>query len=410
MRKSYRFCLILLALFSFNNFAFSQKDFRQGYIINNNLDTVYGWLNNRSNSINSLKCEFKKTEKAEVEVFYPLDIHAYVLANNRHYVSKTINFKGVEKSVFLEYLVDGILDLYYYNEGLEEYFYVEKEGDLIQLDNNEIEVVDENEVKHLRYSNQYKGVLKKLFGDVTELDWQIINSKFEFGSLINLTKEYHRMVCTDEVCIDYSKVRKFDIFCELVSGVDFSYMGLASSHDYAQDVQPLVGLNIYFKDNRYNSKFNFKTGFTISKHTYSGGFRNTLVYNNRTMSHGVNLNCNLLRIPITLEYEPLQGKFRPIVTATLSNSFLLNAEYNVEIRNYTVSGGYNVITTESPLRKYQYGIMLGAGFSYELNANSYLNFSINGEYSVPYRNINLILDRLHFTSMPIQIAYGFRIH
>jgi len=409
MRKYYC-CLCLLVQLLAGNEVFSQNDFRPGCILTSHLDTVYGLINNRSNSINSMRCEFKTEEKAEVKIYLPLDINSYILSDNRHYVSRTINFKGAEKPVFLEFLVDGIIDLYYYNEGFEEYYYVEKEGEIYQLDNNRVEVVDEYGGEHFRYSNQYKGVLKKLLGDVPEFDWTIINSKFELASLINLTKEYHRIVCTDEICIDYSKKKKWDIFCEAILGADFSFMGLGSSHDYAKDLQPLVGVNLRFKDNRYNNKLNLLTGVNLSKHAYSGGFRHTLVYSQRTMSHGVDLNCTLLRIPITLEYVPLTGKFKPSLSVTYNNSFLLNPEYKVEIRSYGASDGYTSIPTESPLRRYEYGFMLGLGFCYEIDSNSYLTAALNGEYRVPNSNFNLILDRLFFKSVLFHVGYGFRIH
>jgi hypothetical protein len=409
MRKFYRICICLIILSLFNITCYSQKDFRSGYVIDNNLDTIKGLLNNRSNRINSEKCEFKKTVKAKTIVYYPNDINSYTLSNNRHYVSKTININGEEKHVFLEFLVKGIVDLYYYNEGLEEYFYIDIDGGLVQLNNNEIEVFDENGAKHIRYTNQYKGVLQGLFGNVPELNWQIINSKFELASLINLTKEYHRMVCTDEVCIDYTKMRKLDIFCEVFFGADFSFMGLASSHDYAKDLKPIIGTNIRFKDNRYNSKINLLIGLNMSKHSFSGGFRNTLIYAHRTMSHGVDLNCTLLRIPITLEYEFLSGRFKPNLSLSFINSIFLNPEYYVEIRNYTDEDKYIANPSESPLRKFEFGVMMGLGCSYEINNNSYLNFVINGDYRVPYANFNLILDRLHFKSLLFQVGYGFRI-
>jgi hypothetical protein len=189
MKKYYCFFFFLIGLLFFNNNSYGQNDFRPGYVINNSLDTVFGLLNNKANSINSSRCEYKKVVTDTTIIYYPFDINSYVLANNRHYVSKVININGEERHVFLEFLVNGIIDLYYFNEGLEEFFFIEKDGELFQLNNNAIEVIGENEAKYIRYSQQYKGVLKKLFGNVTELDRQIINSKFQLASLINITKE-----------------------------------------------------------------------------------------------------------------------------------------------------------------------------------------------------------------------------
>jgi hypothetical protein len=204
-------------------------------------------------------------------------------------------------------------------------------------------------------------------------------------------------------------MKKWDVFCEVISGADFSFMGLASSHDYAKDLKPLFGMNIRLKDNRYNSKLSIITGVNFSKHSYNGGFRNTLIFPQRKMSHGVDLDCNLLRIPITLEYVFLPGKLKPTISVSYNNSFLLDPKYYVEIRNYSIAGSYISTPIESPLRRYECGLMLGSGFSYEINHNSYLTFNISGEYRVPYVSFNFMLDRLHFTSLLFHISYGFRI-
>jgi hypothetical protein len=185
-------------------------------------------------------------------------------------------------------------------------------------------------------------------------------------------------------------------------------MGLASSHDYAKDIKPVFGLNIRFKDNRYNSKINIITGINISNHSYSGEFENTL-YTERVKHYNINLKYNQLRIPITLEYNFLPNKFQPIASVSFVNSFLLYPAYAVEIRNYIKDDSYVSVKAESPLRRYEFGFMLGLGFKYQINNNSYLTCVLNAEYRAPAHNLNYILDYLNFKSMLFHIGYGFRI-
>lgn len=409
MRNFYNSCLCLIILLFFCNSIFGQKNFMPGYVVTNNFDSIYGLINYGSNSKNSKECEFKVKGKADIKFYYPFDINSYVLDNNRRYISKNIEINGEVKQVFLEYLVNGIIDLYYYNEGFEEFFYIEKDGELFQLDNNAIEMADENGVKHIRYSNQYKGVLKKLFGETTELDEKIINSKFQFASLVNLTKEYHNIVCNDEICIDYTKSRKFDIFCEILAGKDLSYMGLASSKDYIEYLTPMLGINLHFKDNRYNSKINLVTGVNLLKQSYSGGYRNTIIDTYRSLSHGVNIDFILLQLPVTLEYNLLPGRIKPTISISVAHNVLLNADYYVELRNYTNQDEFLPYEIESPLRRSEFSLMTGLGCNYELNNNSIFYFSIRGSYRAPYSNLNYILDRLYFKSAIFTIGYGFRV-
>jgi hypothetical protein len=391
----------------FTHRGYSQNDFRPGYFISKS-DTVYGLINFGSNSLNSLKCEFKKDANSSVELYYPFDIDSYVVNENRYYVSKTIILHGEEKKVFLEYLVDGIVDLYYYNEDVVEYYFIEKNGVLMQLDNDAVIIVDENEKKYLKYSNQFKGVLARIFNDAPGLFIQLSNSKFELNSLVNLTKEYHNMVCNDYACIDYTKLKRRDIFCEVNAGTIFSYMGLTSSKNHASDFKPEFGLNIRIKDNRYNSRFSFFAGLNYSSNSFNGEFKNKL-YNGREKFYNIELNYSVLRLPLTLEYSLLSGKIQPTLSITYNNTFLLNPDYAIEIRNYITEDSYSGFYTESPLRKYQYGLMLGAGIRYVINRNSYLNCVLNYEYRIPSTSFNYILDYLNFNSLIFSVGYGFRI-
>jgi hypothetical protein len=410
MLVSHKTCLIvsLFLVFVFSLDAYSQKNFRPGYIVRNEMDTVSGLINFNSNSFNSEKCEFKRDINADIEVYSPDEIKSYLLTDYRHYVSKAIDINGVKRNIFLEYLVDGVVDLYYHNIGLEEFFFLEKDGEIIPIDNKQIEIVDESGKKHIRFSNQYRGAMKTLFSDAPEIDALILKSDFYLSSLIKITKEYHRIVCTDEVCIDYSKMIKREIFLEVVTGVDLSFMGLALSTNYSTDTKPAIGLNLRYFDNRYNSKMAFKTGFNVSKHTISGEYH---LENNiaRIKCYGIDLDYTILRIPAVLEYAFMTGKFQPTISFSFNNCFILYSNYYAEIRNYTSEDRFVPVPTENPLRKYQFGFELGFGFMYHINQNSYLTCSISGEYREPARKISYILDTINFKSMLFRFAYGFRI-
>jgi hypothetical protein len=387
--------------------GYGQGDFRPGYIISKS-DTIHGLIEFRTNGLNSGKCEFKKDANANVEVYSPFDIDSYVLADNRFYVSKTILLKGEEKQVFLEYLINGIVDLYYFSEGVEEFYFIDKNDELIQLNNDAAVIEGENGKKYLKYSNQYKGVLAGLFSDAPGLFIQLSNAKFELNSLVKLTKEYHNMVCDDYACIDYTKLRKRDIFCEVDAGMILSYMGLTTSSDHVSNVEPVFGLYLRVFDTRYNSRFSLMTGLNYSKNSFGGEFENYL-FTDRQKFYYIELDYSMIRLPITLEYSLLPGKLQPTISLTAQNGFLLKSGYALEIRNYITEGNYSAVKTESPLRKYQFGVMLGAGLRYKINRNSYLNCGVNYEYRIPSANFNYILDYLNFNSFIFSVGYGYRI-
>jgi hypothetical protein len=105
----------------------AQHDYRMGYIITNEQDTVYGLIDYRSDIRNAFTCSFKKNETDIVTDYTPSDIAAYRYIDNKYYISRNIGSENVPKQVFLEYLVNGVAKLYYYRDNInKKYYYIEK--------------------------------------------------------------------------------------------------------------------------------------------------------------------------------------------------------------------------------------------------------------------------------------------
>jgi len=67
--------LIALLVISISQVISSQ--FKEGYIINNDNDTIRGYINWQGSIINSNRCEFKLTPEGESRRFKPGDISAF---------------------------------------------------------------------------------------------------------------------------------------------------------------------------------------------------------------------------------------------------------------------------------------------------------------------------------------------
>ena len=197
---------LLPVLFFFLSFAaFAQTDFRPGYYITWNNDTVYGLIDFRGAKRNSDHCLFKETEKSDPIRFAPTEISSYRFIDDKYYVSKKVEINNKEKQVFLEFLVNGITDIFFYSgEDHPRYFIESTNGKLIELSN---EMKDEYiNGKHIRRrSLKYMGVLKATLDDCEEIQNDIEHAELNHKSLINLGKKYHDYVCDNEVCIVYKK-------------------------------------------------------------------------------------------------------------------------------------------------------------------------------------------------------------
>lgn len=79
---------------------------------------------------------YVKTPKG-AEKYYPDEIAEYHIANQKSYYSKTVNFETGEKQLFMERLIDGPINLYYYKGPNNPTFLVEKKDTIIQLSKKE---------------------------------------------------------------------------------------------------------------------------------------------------------------------------------------------------------------------------------------------------------------------------------
>ena len=191
MKKFYWFTLLLL-LFLLNFFKVEgQKNIKPGYIITNSADTIHGYINVKSIRSGNKYCEFYKTPDAQPEVYNPFDIYAYRIENEKFYISKRVVLNNDSTDLFLEYLVKGIVSLYYLQNKKSEYYFIEKDGQIYPLSNDE--VIKTNETKSQTYiikSNQYKGALRYLFNESPNL-MNRINSTPVFIKTINF--DYRRL-------------------------------------------------------------------------------------------------------------------------------------------------------------------------------------------------------------------------
>ena len=117
----------------------AQRDYRKGYIITNRQDTIYGWIDYRGDIRNSKVCSFKKTENDQATEYSPSDILAYRFIDSKFYVSKNVGTADAPNQVFLEYLVNGLANLYYFrDENSNDHYYIENDGRFIELSRPEI--------------------------------------------------------------------------------------------------------------------------------------------------------------------------------------------------------------------------------------------------------------------------------
>lgn len=256
--------LFLIVLLCCGKLVYAQNDYREGFIINSSLDTLYGKIDYRGDYKMSTLCRFKDKNN-QINEYTPDDIYGFRFIGGKYYVSKPI---GDEK-FFLEYLIKGKVNIYYNRDdrgmySTNDHYYIEKEGmDMVELPySEEIKEVDGREV--ISKSNKHIGILNYYMQDASQFQSRIQSiSKPSHEGLLNLAEDYHYAVCEGEKCIIYEK--KLPFFKFNIEGlVGTTNIQNINKREIVGNNYFKTGLMVHFWMPRVNEKLYFKTGLLYS--------------------------------------------------------------------------------------------------------------------------------------------------
>jgi len=336
--------LLVSALF-ISIVSLGQTDFRPGYYITWENDTVYGLIDFRGAKRNSDHCLFKETEKSEPVQFNPTDISAYRFTDSKFYVSKEIEINDTERQAFLEFLVNGITDIYYYSgEDHTCYFIEGKNGRLIELTNDMIDEYIEGEGHFRRESKKYIGVLKATLADCEEVQEDIEKAGLNHKSLINIGKKYHEYVCDNDDCIVYEKpVPKFKFKFAPFIGINFIKLSFPETNHFDSglsysefDFNSAIAPSIGFVFNTSIPQLNEKLSVDIGASVYQ--FKTSAIAESKpdfiVDVYDAQLEFTSLQTMIALKYSFPKGSIRPTLALGFASNFFLSKSQTVSIKRY----------------------------------------------------------------------------
>lgn len=274
--------------------ATAQKDFRPAYIIKAPSDTLYGQVAYRGDMKMSKACTFRKDKNSEAVVYSPNDILAFRFINGKSYAAREVN----GKKVFLEFLIHGKIDIFYYRDQKGDHYLIAKEGFPLTELAYEEKVVTNVETRHpdvhinnyLYRSTQYMGILKTYMEDAPDL-YETIDKirKPSLDNLIALGKKYHVMVDSNTKAIIYEKnLPGMKVAVEpIFGGVSFYHLPNFTDKNYFQ----FGGLLSFLP--RKGGQLSFRTGF-VSTNLLKEGEK-----------------INFTKIPVQVQYVYPKGFIRP---------------------------------------------------------------------------------------------------
>lgn len=287
-------CVWLLCVVVGNVVA--QEDFRPGYLIRINGDTLCGMIDYRNDNLMNERCVFKLDGQQEATVYYPADILAYRFIDSKYFVLKKIK----TSSVFLECLIAGKLNLYVKKRGLEDLFYIETDVEpLIEVPYEEGLRV-KNDTSYYYKSTKHIGILQVYMKDAPELQGEITRMTMpRKKTLMSLAERYHSITCDGEKCIVYEKKKSaLRSSTQLVAGVTHFFSSINSVLDKpVREYVPAYGILAHIGLPALSENIYLRTGYV-----HAGGSSDEKVW----LQH---------KIPLQIEYLYPTGVLRPRFSA-----------------------------------------------------------------------------------------------
>ena len=226
---------------------------------------------------NLRKCKFKQTLDEEHTEYTPEEITAFRFKNSNLYASIEYDLKGEVKRYFIEQLIDGIVDVFYYSAKGDSFFLIRnEEGEIFELKNTQIEIESENG-KYLKYKKEYVNVLRVLFRDSPSTLNKVGALQFNPNSMIEIAQDYHNQVCTEYQCVVYTKEKSgLKVGIGLQGGYSVSTIELYDNEntknlnkDFSSSHDLVFGGYLNFKDPNISERFSVQLEFLFTKGSYS---------------------------------------------------------------------------------------------------------------------------------------------
>ncbi len=317
------FSLILFLSFK----CLSQTNYQPGFYITLENDTIHGLINDFSGVGNFRNCQFKSDKSTKSEKFLPTDILAYQFQDGRHFLSKKIYVDSVQRHAFVEFMVDGISDLYFFRDN-DNYFYIieNEKGEVIELQREKATDIKIAENKWDPWLHIRK--LKVAFSDCMEIQPQIDKADFSHKSLIKLTRDYHNYVCDEYECIVYEKKMGLpSIYIAPIIGMSFSNVsfteGFLSRFQFDQSINTFYGGQIDAVLSMVNKGLSMQFEVLYQKNNYYGTYTDQL-----DTYYQLYINSNLLQYSLMAKYKWFLGAIRPSLALGVSFNSLKGLDFD----------------------------------------------------------------------------------
>jgi hypothetical protein len=355
----------------------------KGYIINNAGDTIKGEIDNKNWDTNPTQVKFRKEGATILTTYKPLEIKAFAVANDI-YVSKIV---AIDRSpteidqmttspdpimetdtIFLNAYLLGKANLYSFNQGRKQHFFIEKDTVIQELIHNQYRKMIGAELMIVE-SDHYKQQLIMNMGDCENMVASIVNLKFDESSFIKLVNQYNLCAHSLSHYVKKNEKIKFEyIVLAGISRTDFAFNSITNfvpvSHSTPSiDFTGGIGLNI--TSPRNPNHWSFYNDLFYSHYRYTASFENKKDPNNQ-VEYDYAFQFSYLKLANMLRYQYPGKNIKPFIGLGITNGYAIKYKgfKTVKEQFYGASREYTVSIVED-YKKHEIGVVANLGFIYK---------------------------------------------
>jgi hypothetical protein len=376
--------IFLLAIFILNQPGLPQ--FKSGYIVTNENDTIKGFINFEGSIVNSDRCEFRLPAGGESQVFKPGDIQAFRFDDSKLFSTWDLNVGDQQKKVFIEWLMKGRASLLTYTGNVPDvrYFLLAEDGTFTELTNTTYQFSNESQggfiKEYERKKQEYVNTLLFYFRDYPPLDPQIKATQFNSKSLMRITKTYHEKTCPSYDCIVYEQAgRKMTIDWGIYAAYNYSIWKI--NNGVPENVYPLsvAGLGLALDISNLPSlppKFRARVGLGFSSITYK--YDTLGIY--PLIDDDKILKLTNARVPLQIAYRFSESKISPYLSGGLTVNLRFGyRQYDRHLTDF-VTQSMRGSAYDGKVSPIQFGLNFGPGMDFEASPRLRFNFGYDLEY------------------------------
>lgn len=408
---------LFLVQFGFLPFMLSaQSNFSEGFIITNQGDTIEGFIDAKDKMIYSA-CTFKKDLDDAATNYNPEQLMAFRITDGKYFQSRIITIDASSKHVFLEYLVKGKANIYYYRDTDDHYFIETEIVDLLELTAKTVTIAGDYGAYEM--PKRHKTKLKAVLSDSEQTQSKIESVSLNHRSLTNLAVAYHYDVCDTEDCIVFEKKKvklkwnftaflgygyaQIDLGSELKSNVSGSptFGGRVELGNFLPWTERIsVSLDVSFQNYSTTSfaiLYDESIRFSLDGEDFV--YVNNRFYDNRKEELHADIDMTVLKLPISLFYAFGENKIKPYLGIGMMNQIVLSQNEDFLYDRFVDVFGKTIPS-------YQIGVAASFGTKFFLNANQAINLELNYEYASNL-NINKSL-KLKSSVFGVKLGFQFK--